>query len=196
MHSDLAKAAKLIGIELPALEEASKTSQRLLSQFREMLKQEFSDNRPDDLEETDIVFLGSIAREEASFQSDFDYYVLQHGAPPETTRRLITSAEKIRVTFGSGQPGGQGVFGNIVVAANLYESIGLELDSNANMTRRVLLLSESKPVTEGKVHAKVIDHILSRYSTHSRQKQPCKGSEVLVERFGPVLEDYGGRFWD
>lgn len=192
MHVDLTKAAELTGIELPALEEASKTSQRLLSQFREMLKQEFSDNRPDGLEETDIVFLGSIAREEASFQSDFDYYVLQHGAPPETTRRLITSAEKIRETFGSGQPGVQGVFGNIVVAANLYESIGLELDSNTNMTRRVLLLSESKPVTEGKVHAKVIDHILSRYCADYLPPIRGKSSPAKVPRY--LLNDLV-RYW-
>ncbi|MBN1805604.1 MAG: hypothetical protein JW837_10160 [Sedimentisphaerales bacterium] len=202
MHVDLVKAARLVSVKLPALEDASKTSRRLLSQFKEVLKQEFSKNRPDDLERTDIVFLGSIAREEASFQSDFDYYVLQDGALPETTRRLITSAEKIRETFGSAQPGGQGVFGNIVVAANLYESIGLELDSNTNMTRRILLLSESKPVTEGKVHEKAIDYVLSRYcadylnrSKNSLPKVPRYLLNDLVRYWRTMAVDFGTKRW-
>ncbi len=49
MHGDLAKAAKFIGIELPALEEASVTSERLLSGYEDALKKEFSKDKPDDL---------------------------------------------------------------------------------------------------------------------------------------------------
>ena len=80
MHEYLVKAAKLIDIELPALEEASVTSERLLSGYEDALKKELSKNKPDDLKQTDIVLCGSIAREECSFQSDCDYYVLQNGA--------------------------------------------------------------------------------------------------------------------
>ncbi len=41
MHEYLVEAAKLIGIELPALEEASKISGRLLDQFKELLNKIF-----------------------------------------------------------------------------------------------------------------------------------------------------------
>lgn len=192
MHSDLAKAAKLTGVELPALEEASKTSERLLSGYKEVLDKKFSKDRLEDLERADIVLLGSIAREECSFQSDCDYYVLQNGAPPHTTRKLITIMERIQEDFPVGEPGGKGVFGEIVVAANLYESIGLELDSNANMTRRVLLLSESKPVTLGQTHTEVIDNILRRYCADYLPPNRSKDSPAKVPRY--LLNDLV-RYW-
>ena len=76
MHTDLAKAAELLGIELPALEDASKVSERLLDQFREVLNKNFSVEKLEGLEKTDIVLLGSIARGESSHKSDCDYFVL------------------------------------------------------------------------------------------------------------------------
>ncbi|MFH1882390.1 MAG: hypothetical protein ABIL62_06750, partial [Planctomycetota bacterium] len=155
--------AKLVGAELPALEKASKFSEKLLSDYKKLLDKKFSKDPPEGLEEADVVLLGSIAREEGSSRSDCDYYVLQKGAPPSTTRKLIMAMEEIPDVSERRKPGAQRVFGEIVVAANLYESIGLELDSNANMTRRILLLSESKPVTKGVTHKIVFDNILSRY---------------------------------
>ncbi|HCO94799.1 MAG TPA: hypothetical protein DIU00_12750 [Phycisphaerales bacterium] len=163
MHKDLAKAAKLIGVELSALEEASVTSERLLSGYTEKLTKKFSKDPPNDYKMTDIVLCGSIAREECSFQSDCDYYVLQNGASARTTRKLIETMQEIEVDFPMGERGGQNVFGGIVVAPNLYENIGLESDTNANMTRRILLLSESKPVTSGETHKTAINNILERY---------------------------------
>ena len=82
--------------------------------------------------------------------------------------------------------------GEIVVAANLYESIGLELDSNTNMTRRVLLLSESKPLTEGTTHKKVFDHILSRYCADYTPPDRPKDSKPRVPRY--LLNDLV-RYW-
>jgi len=192
MHEYLVNAAKLTGVGLPALEEASKTSRQLLSKYKKVLKDEFSKALPEGLEKTDIVILGSIAREESSSNSDCDYYVLQHGAPPNTTRKLIMAVGKKLTSFGVRKPGAQGVFGDIVVAANLYESIGLELDSNANMTQRILLLSESKPITEGTAHAEVIDNILSRYCADYLPPNCEKDSPPRVPRY--LLNDLI-RYW-
>jgi hypothetical protein len=66
MHEYLAKAAQSTGVELPALEKASKYSRQLLSKYKKVLRDEFSKDRPEGLEKTDIVILGSIAREESS----------------------------------------------------------------------------------------------------------------------------------
>ena len=192
MHEYLAKAAKLTGAELPALEEASVTSERLLSGYKDALKKEFSKDKPDDLEKTDIVLCGSIAREECSFQSDCDYYILQNGASPHTTRKLIEAMERVEKDFPIGERGGQNVFSEIVVAANLYESIGLESDTNANMTRRILLLSESKPVTLGTTHTTVIDNILERYCADYLPPNRSKGSPAKVPRY--LLNDLV-RYW-
>jgi len=192
MHEYLVKAAKLTGVELPALEEASKTSDKLLKNYKKRLYEKLSKDTPEGMDKTDIVLLGSIAREEASPKSDCDYYVLQHGAPANTTRRLTMAMERVLKDLEVRKPGAQGVFGEIVVAANLYESIGLELDSNTNMTRRVLLLSESKPLTEGETHKTVFDHILSRYCADYTPPDRSKGSEARVPRY--LLNDLV-RYW-
>ena len=96
MHSDLAKAAKLTGAELPALEKASEFSERILDWFKEHIEKNLSIEGLKRLEDTDIVLLGSIARGEFSSQSDCDYFVLQNGAPPSTTQALIKAAEEVR----------------------------------------------------------------------------------------------------
>ncbi len=192
MHEYLANAAKLIGIELPALEEASKDSQKLLRKYKNFLHERLSEDLPEALDETDVVLLGSIAREEGSSRSDCDYYVLQKGAPPSTTRKLIMAMEEMLVELEIRKPGTQRVFGEIVVAANLYESIGLELDSNANMTRRILLLSESKPITEGRTHEIVFRNILSRYCADCTPPDRSEVSPAKVPRY--LLNDLV-RFW-
>jgi predicted nucleotidyltransferase len=204
MHKDLAKAAKLMGIELPALEEASKASQKLLSDYKKLLYEKLSKDLPEAFEETDVVLFGSIAREEGSSRSDCDYYVLQKGAPPSTTRKLIMAMEEMLVDLEIRRPGAQRVFGEIVVAANLYESIGLELDSNANMTRRILLLSESKPITKGITHEIVFDNILSRYCADytppdrpemSPAKVPRYLLNDLVRYWRTMAVDFGTKRW-
>jgi len=192
MHKDLAKAAELTGVELPALEEASKTSERLLDQFKEVLKEQFSLEKLEGVQKTDIVLLGSIARGESSHQSDCDYFVLQNGAPPNTTQALIKAAEQITNDVANRQPGPQGVFGQVVVAPNLFESIGLECDTNTNMTRRVLLLSESKPVTMGATHNETIDNILSRYCADYLPPNRAENSPAKVPRY--LLNDLV-RYW-
>ena len=111
MHSDLAKAAKLTGVELPALEEASKTSNKLLENYKKRLYEKLSKDTPEEMDKTDIVLLGSIAREEASPKSDCDYYVLQHGAPANTTRRLTIAMERVLKDLEVRRPGAQGIFG-------------------------------------------------------------------------------------
>ena len=50
MHEYLAKAAELTGVGVPALEEASVTSERLLSGYKDVLNRKFSKDSPDDLE--------------------------------------------------------------------------------------------------------------------------------------------------
>ncbi|MGB2861969.1 MAG: hypothetical protein WBC05_01460 [Sedimentisphaerales bacterium] len=192
MHKDLAKAAKLIGVELSALEEASVTSERLLSGYTEKLTKKFSKDPPNDYEMTDIVLCGSIAREECSFQSDCDYYVLQNGASARTTRKLIETMQEIEVDFPMGERGGQNVFGGIVVAPNLYENIGLESDTNANMTRRILLLSESKPVTSGETYKTAINNILERYCADYLPPNRNKSDPAQVPRY--LLNDLV-RYW-
>jgi hypothetical protein len=100
--------------------------------------------------------------------------------------------QEIEVDFPMGERGGQNVFGGIVVAPNLYENIGLESDTNANMTRRILLLSESKPVTSGETHKTAINNILERYCADYLPPNRSKSSPAKVPRY--LLNDLV-RYW-
>lgn len=205
IHADLANASRRLKIELPALKKAAKDSEQTIEDFKngfnDFLGKKFLNEHEND---TDVILLGSIARRESSPTSDCDYYILQNGASAEVTRKLIKTAERIRKGRGFEEPGPQGVFGKIVIAANLYESIGLEVDSNANMTRRLLLLAESEPVTNGKTHKKVIGHILSRYCSdylppnHKEdglEKVPRYLLNDLVRYWRTMAVDFGTKRW-
>ena len=144
-----------------------------------------------DKDKADIVLLGSIARRESTVASDCDYFVLQHGASPITTRQLIRAARRARESTGLNKPGAQGVFGEVVIAANLYECIGLDVDSNANMTRRILLLTESESVW-GNARRNVIDNILSRYCADYLPPERSGDSPARIPRY--LLNDLI-RFW-
>lgn len=196
IYADLAKASQQLEVELPAIEKAAGDSEQIIEDFKneldEFLGEEFLTKHEKDLKRTDVILLGSIARRESTVASDCDYYILQNGAPPEVTRKLIDAAERIRKRHGMGKPGPQGVFGKIVVAPNLYESIGLEVDSNTNMTRRILLLAESEPVTVGETYKEVTDHILRRYCSDYLPPNRKEDSPVKVPRY--LLNDLV-RYW-
>jgi hypothetical protein len=60
-------------------------------------------------------------------------------------------------------PGKEGTFGSIAFSHQILHLIGGEDDSNANTTRRMLLLLESKPVGNPDAWNRVINNVLSRY---------------------------------
>ena len=208
IHADLAKASQQLGIELPALEKAARDSDQIINDFKnelnDFLGKEFLNKHKKDLERTDVILLGSIARRESTIASDCHYYILQNGASPEVTRKLIDAAERVRERHGIKESGGQGVFGKIVIAPNLYESIGLEVDSNNNMTRRILLLAESEPVTVGETHKEVIDNIILRYCSdylppNRKEDDPVKVPRYLlndlVRYWRTMAVDFGTKRW-
>ncbi|MFB0552239.1 MAG: hypothetical protein ACETWQ_02895 [Phycisphaerae bacterium] len=196
MHVDIEYARTSLGIELPALHKAAQQSDEALDNYRgflqEILERIAKEREPEELSKVDVVVLGSIARRESTPYSDCDYYVLQNAASPETTRELSFAAEKGREALHYKQPGARGTFGEIVIAADLYEWIGLEVDSNANMTHRLLLLTESEPVTKGKTHREVIGKILRRYCADYLQPNRKENSPAQVPRY--LLNDLV-RFW-
>ena len=51
-----------------------------------------------------------------------------------------------RIGLDERKPGAQDVFGQVVFCQHLVERIGLDADDNRNLTRRALLLLESRPI--------------------------------------------------
>jgi DNA-binding XRE family transcriptional regulator len=62
-------------------------------------------------------------------------------------------------------PGREATFGNLAFRHEILHWIGGEDDSNANTTRRILLLLESKPIGRAEAWDRVLNNVLSRYLT-------------------------------
>ncbi len=144
-----------------------------------------------DTEDTSIVVFGSLGRDEATSKSDVDWTLLVDGiADPqhsnvahEILRRLIEIKAEL--------PGREGTFGNLAFSHQILHLIGGEDDSNANTTRRILLLLESKPIGRTEAWDRVLNNVLSRYLTEDRglwQKTKDRGVPLFL------LNDIA-RFW-
>jgi hypothetical protein len=108
-----------------------------------------------------------LARDEASPGSDIDWTLLVDGiADPlhassaqEITRRLKEIGKP---------PGQEGTFGNLAFSHQILHWIGGEDDSNANTTRRILLLLESKPLGQPEAWNRVLNNVINRYVIEDR----------------------------
>lgn len=206
MHTDLEEAARGLGVDLPHLAIASMTAETDISRFKTnvMASWQRELRSGDDYRDVDLVLLGSIARREVTKGSDCDYVVLQNGCTPEISRRLLRIADKVREELQYAEPGGQGVFGDIVIAANLYERIGLESDSNQNLTHRMLLLTEAVSVFQDGTYHAVVGNILRRYCADylpprrphdAPTKVPRHLVNDLVRLWRTIAVDFGAKRW-
>jgi predicted nucleotidyltransferase len=115
-----------------------------------------------------IVVVGSLAREEFTPGSDVDWTLILDGMSRPQDEQL---ARDIRLTLegiDKKQPGREGVFGTLVSSHDLIHRIGGETDTNANTTRRILLLLESVAIGRPDAHSRVLNNILYRYLEEDR----------------------------
>lgn len=163
MHSDLEAALTALGISdsVPALRNNSEVSRSLVNAARESLQVQLSG--PHDA--FDVVAVGSIAREEASNESDFDYLVIAHSLPSKAghAKEVLRAAEEVRKQLRLEPPGSTGMFGKVIAGAELTERIGLQEDTNLSHSRRILLLEESVSLFQPLKHQQLIELILDRY---------------------------------
>jgi len=173
-----------LGSSWPAIRKAKGTTQSR----RETLEAAFRGRVASD---TTVVLFGSIAREEMTSGSDADWILLVDGqAFPEhedQTRDVARVLEK----NGFGEPGRSGIFGGMVASHSLVHDIGGDDDTNANTTRRVLLLLESFPIGDKSAFRRVRQQILNRYVRDDRGLLFGSGT-LRVPRF--LLNDFT-RYW-
>ena len=137
-----------------AREKTRKTRQTLREKLKDL-----------DSEDTSVVVFGSLARDDETSKSDTDWTLLVDGmADP----KHLTSAQEIELRIaelGGNPPGREGTFGSLAFSHQVVHWIGGEDDSNANTTRRILLLLESRPIGREEAWGRVLNNILSRYLT-------------------------------
>jgi predicted nucleotidyltransferase len=141
--------------------------------------------------DTSLVVFGSLARGEFTDDSDIDWTLLVDGITiPEhlTVARQISDALAKLKTKG---PGRTGTFGNMGSSHNLIHCIGGEDDTNANTTRRSLLLLEACAVGDPQAFVRVRHNIVKRYLEEDlglwRRSTVTKIPHFLINDFA--------RFW-
>jgi hypothetical protein len=108
-----------------------------------------------------VVLFGSWGRHELTPRSDDDWALLVDGPERDGVQ---PGAEALAAALGGERgPGRTGVFGGRVFAEDLTSRIGLDADSNANLTRRMLLMLESQPVAGDAVHRRIWERVLDGY---------------------------------
>jgi hypothetical protein len=136
-----------------------------------------------------VVLFGSWGREELTSQSDDDWAVLGDGAPQvlERCRSVLGGAER--------EPGQQDLFGVAFSCDELVQNIGLDADTNANLTRRMLLLLESRAVTGHDEHARCFAQVLHAYLGHGvRDYQPPRFLlNDLIRYWRTICVDFEGK---
>ncbi|MGN6186795.1 MAG: nucleotidyltransferase domain-containing protein [Thermoanaerobaculia bacterium] len=152
-----------------------------------------------------IVVTGSLGRGEATRGSDADWLLLVDGpSDPEHSLLVREIHERIRGVVAK-EVGRTGTFGGIVAGHELVHYIAGTRDSNENLTRRILLLSESRSLTSPQVRERVIHNVLSRYVVYDRAVQSRSGFRQSIPHFllndvvrywRTIGSDYASKMWE
>ncbi len=152
-----------------------------------------------------VVVTGSLARGEAGEGSDADWVLLVDGpSDPEHARLAREVSARVRKA-GFKDVGPTATFGNIVVSHELVHHIAGTRDTNENLTRRILLLAESKAITNSVVRERVIRNVLSRYVRFDRTVPSRSGKYTKIPYFllndvvrywRTIASDYASKMWE
>jgi len=162
--------------------------------------------------DTSFVLCGSFARNEMLPGSDCDWTLLvDGGVNTKHTQIALDIQNGIKSGKGKGlvPPGSSGVFGNMTFSHNLVHRIGGVVDTNENLTRRLLMLLESNPISlstadsSETVWESVVRNILNRYfeedvhfSSEKERKVPRFLFNDLTRYWRTICVDYAAKHWD
>ena len=92
-------------------------------------------------------------------------------------------------------PGSQGIFGEPVSSATIVEHIGLEADSNTNLSRRMLFLLKSVYATHQDIYDDVHAQLLDRYLDQSvkPQRPPRFLLNDVIRYWRTMCVDFAGK---
>ncbi|HEX8407919.1 MAG TPA: nucleotidyltransferase domain-containing protein [Thermoanaerobaculia bacterium] len=152
-----------------------------------------------------VIVTGSVGRGEANEGSDADWLLLVDG-PSDPEHAILARTTGTRVLdIVAKDVGRTGTFGGIVASHELVHYIAGTRDSNENLTRRILLLSESRALTNPFVRERVIRNVLARYVVHDRSVQSRSGRRQSVPHFllndvvrywRTMASDYASKMWE
>ena len=171
------------GEEWPAISRARERTRDVIGKLR---------LAADSSAETSVVVFGSLARGELTSSSDADWILLIDGPSSPDHFRQTARIEASLERGGLEHPGSTGTFGSLSSSHELIHHIGGVQDTNPNLTRRILLLVESVPLSNDQIHRRVIKGILDRYIVHEQAVPRRKPHREAIPRF--LLNDVV-RYW-
>ena len=152
-----------------------------------------------------VIVTGSLGRGEANADSDADWFLLVDGPSNPLHARL---ARDIGLRIKRVVPkdvGRTGTFGSIVASHGLVHHIAGTHDTNENLTRRILLLAESRALTNPPVRERVIGNVLERYVRHDPSVRSKTGKRNNIPHFllndmvrywRTMASDYASKMWE
>jgi len=182
------------------IQEARRDAVQELQRFRQIVLAEKTESQ-----DVSVVIFGSLARREWSSFSDLDWTLLIDGA---VDSKHTTEANQLALRVrdeGFKQPGPTALFGKLAISHNLVHEIGGQDDSNRNLTQRLLLLLESRPVDRDDAHRRVMEGVLCRYLTNDSRTPSPRHVPLRVPRFlfndvvrywRTMCVDYANKFRD
>ncbi|MGE4428276.1 MAG: hypothetical protein AB7G37_17620 [Solirubrobacteraceae bacterium] len=140
-----------------------------------------------------VVLMGSWGRHERTSGSDDDFLVLVEGDRREVRPRV----EDLNRVLGHGEakPGAQQTFGAQVFVEPLVRHIGLDDDSNRNLTRRMLLVLESLPVVGTEAYRDAFTRVVDGYvAGHAKDFRPPRFLlNDLIRYWRTICVDFAGK---
>jgi len=152
-----------------------------------------------------VVVTGSLGRDEMTEGSDADWVLLVDG-PSDPEHAILAREIGSRIlSVVPKEVGTTGTFGGIVASHELVHYIAGTRDTNENLTRRILLLSESRALTNPLVRERIIRNILARYVLYDRSVSNKSGRRQSVPHFllndvvrywRTMASDYASKMWE
>ena len=139
-----------------------------------------------------LVLVGSWGRAEVTHSSDDDWLVVVDGPKRE---HVEPRPAAVAAAFEARPPGPEGIFGAVAFTADLSSNIGLAADSNANLTRRMLLALESAAVVGAPVLRSTRRAIVDSYiGARARDYRPPRFFlNDVVRYWRTVAVDFEGK---
>ncbi len=146
-----------------------------------------------------ICVFGSWAREELTPDSDDDWAVVSaepFNAYDSTVVSAVAIAQR-HLGVEDRAPGSQKIFGVPFDVENLVNNVGLDADTNTNLTRRMLLLLESTEV-KGDTHDAARKAVLGRYMNYGVKpfRPPRFLLNDLTRYWRTICVDFEGKHAD
>ncbi|WP_354700338.1 hypothetical protein DSM112329_00607 [Paraconexibacter sp. AEG42_29] len=182
----LVRLAERAGTDLPTLFAARALTATRLDARRTALR-----GLPHD-RDTAVVLCGSWGRGEVTSASDDDWWVLVDGPARPQVQPLPAA---VALALDEVPPGTEGLFGTVAFRDDLRDQIGLAADTNANFTRRMLLVLESVAVTGQPAWSAARRAVLAGYlDDRSRDYRPPRFFlNDIVRYWRTITVDFEGK---